>query len=57
MVHENKVMHDLLEYDPTGDLAEAYIELLWRFLTSERERERLTREIEKLRLRLEEIGV
>jgi transcriptional regulator with XRE-family HTH domain len=55
--HENEILARLLEYDPTGELAEAYIELMWRFVESEQERERLTREVETLRHRLEEVGV
>ena len=56
MVHENEALRDLLDRNQ-GDLAEAYIELMWRLLTSEQERERLTREVEALRRQLEEIGV
>jgi transcriptional regulator with XRE-family HTH domain len=54
--HENEAMTRLLEHNP-GDLAEAYIALMWEFLTSEQERERLTNEIETLKRRLEEVGV
>ena len=56
MRHEAEAMRDLLDHNQ-GDLAEAYIELMWRFLTSEQERERLTSEVEALRRQLEEIGV
>jgi transcriptional regulator with XRE-family HTH domain len=57
MRHENEAMNRLLEHDPRGELAEAYIDLMWRLLTSEQEREQLTREVETLRRRLEEVGV
>jgi HTH-type transcriptional regulator, competence development regulator len=54
--HESEAMKRLLEYNH-GDLAEAYIALMWEFLTSEQERNRLTNEVEALKRRLEEVGV
>jgi transcriptional regulator with XRE-family HTH domain len=55
--HENEILARLLKYDPTGELPEAYIDLMWRFLESERDRNQLANEVETLKLRLEEIGV
>ena len=54
--HENEILARLLDYNQ-GDLAEAYIDLMWHFLRSEQEREQLTKEVETLRRRLEEVGV
>jgi transcriptional regulator with XRE-family HTH domain len=54
--HENQAMRDLLDRNQ-GDLAEAYIALMWRFVESEQELNRLASEVETLRRQLEGIGV
>jgi len=41
--HENDAMRRLLEYAP-GELAEAYIDLMWRFVGSEQENAQLREE-------------
>ena len=52
--HKNQAMRDLLNRNH-GDLAEAYIDLVERFLTAEQEVNRLVDEVEILRRQLEEV--
>jgi transcriptional regulator with XRE-family HTH domain len=55
MRHENDAMERLLEYNP-GNLAEAYIELMTRYVQLEQEQDQLTKQVERLERRLEGVG-
>jgi transcriptional regulator with XRE-family HTH domain len=55
MRHENDAMQRLVEYNP-GDVAEAYIELMKRYVQLEQEQDQLTKQVERLERRLEGVG-
>ena len=55
MRHENDAMKRLLEYNQ-GNVAEAYIELMTRYVQLEQEQDQLTKQVERLERRLEGVG-